>query len=99
MASGDRFLLGVARAAVLSPLAEPSEIVYRQEALADCLAHPEFVKQLYSLATEAVESHKKIMSWGITPSPESLHYISLPRVGAPLGLPRPVTSRDSGTRG
>ena len=76
MAMGDRFLLGVGRAAVLSPLAEPTEIVYRQDALADCLAHPEFVKQLYSLATEAVESHKKVMSWGITPSPESLHYIS-----------------------
>ncbi len=76
MASGDRFLLGVGRAAVLSPLTEPSEIVYRQEALADCLAHPEFVNELYSLATEAVESHKKVMSWGITPSPESLHYIS-----------------------
>ena len=43
MASGDRFLLGVGKAAVLSPLTEPSEIVYRQEALADCLAHPEFV--------------------------------------------------------
>ena len=76
MASGDRFLLAVSKAAVLSPLTEPSEIVYRQEALADCVAHPEFVKQLYSLATEAVESHKKVMSWGITPSPESLHYIS-----------------------
>ncbi len=76
MASGDRFLLGVGKAAVLSPLTEPSEIVYRQEALADCLAHPEFVNELYSLATEAVESHKKVMSWGITPSPESLHYIS-----------------------
>ena len=76
MASGDRFLLAVAKTAVLSPLTEPSEIVYRQEALADCLAHPEFVKELYSLATEAVESHKKVMSWGITPSPESLHYIS-----------------------
>ena len=76
MAMGDRFLLGVGRAAVLSPLVEPTEIVYRQDALADCLAHPEFVKQLYSLATEAVEGHKKVMSWGITPSPESLHYIS-----------------------
>ncbi len=76
MARGDRFLLGVGKAAVLSPLAEPSEIVYRQDALADCLAHPEFVKQLYALATEAVESHRKVMSWGITPSPESLHYIS-----------------------
>jgi DNA mismatch repair ATPase MutS len=77
MAKGDKFLLAVGKAAVLSPLAEPSEIVYRQGVLADCLAHPEFAKQLYGLATEAVESHKKVMSWGLTPSPESLHYISL----------------------
>jgi hypothetical protein len=85
MAGGDRFLLAVSKAAVLSPLAEPSEIVYRQEALADCLAHPEFVKHLYSLATEAVESHKKVMSWGLTPSPESLHYISLHALELLLG--------------
>jgi MutS domain V len=76
MAGGDKFLLNVAKTAVLSPLTEPSQIIYRQEALADCLAHPEFVNELYSLATQAVESHKKVMSWGLTPSPESLHYIS-----------------------
>lgn len=77
MGAGDKFVLAVGKTALLSPLSDPGEIVYRQEALADCLAHPEFVKELYSLATEAVESHKKVMSWGLTPSPESLHYISV----------------------
>jgi hypothetical protein len=85
MARGDKFLLAAGKAAVLSPLVEPSEIVYRQDALTDCLAHPEFAKQLYSLATEAVDSHKKIMSWGLTPSPESLHYISLNALELLLG--------------
>ncbi len=85
MARGDKFLLAVGKTAVLSPLAEPSEIIYRQEALADCLAHPQFTNQLYGLATEAVESHKKIMSWGLTPSPESLHYISLQALELLLG--------------
>ena len=85
MARGDKFLHAAGMAAVLSPLVEPSEIVYRQEALTDCLAHPEFAKQLYSLATEAVDSHKKIMSWGLTPSPESLHYISLQAMELLLG--------------
>ncbi len=85
MAAGDKFLLGVGKAAVLSPLVEPGQIVYRQEALADCLAQPDFAKQLYSLAAEAVESHKKVMSWGITPSPESLHYISLNALELLLG--------------
>ena len=85
MARGDKFLLAVSKAGVLSPLAKPSEIIYRQEALADCLAHPEFVEQLYSLASGAVESHKKVMSWGITPSPESLHFISLHALELLLG--------------
>jgi MutS domain V len=85
MAGGDRYLLAVGKAALLSPLSDPGEIVYRQEAFADCVAHPEFVEQLYSLATEAVESHKKIMSWGITPSPESLHYISQQALEVLLG--------------
>jgi DNA mismatch repair ATPase MutS len=85
MAKGDKFLLAVGKAAVLSPLVQPSEIVYRQEVLTDCLAHPEFAKQLYSLATEAVESHKKVMSWGLTPTPESLHYISLHALELLLG--------------
>jgi DNA mismatch repair ATPase MutS len=85
MSRGDKFLLAAGRSAVLSPLAEPSEILYRQDVLADCLAHPEFTEQLYGLATEAVESHKKIMSWGLTPSPESLHYISLQALELLLG--------------
>ena len=41
MARGDKFILTVARAAVLSCLSEPDEIQYRQEVLADLTAHPQ----------------------------------------------------------
>jgi hypothetical protein len=77
MASGDRLALAVAKAAVLSPLAHPDEIIWRQQALADCSAHPELAKKLYSLATEAIEGHKKLTFWGVNRSPESLRYMSV----------------------
>jgi hypothetical protein len=77
MADGDTFVLEVAKAAVLSPLAEADEIVYRQQVLADFLAHPDFARRLYSLAHEAVQSHKKMTFRSSNPPPESLRYYSV----------------------
>jgi hypothetical protein len=77
MAGGDKFLLAVAKTAVLSPLGHPDEIIYRQQALADCTAHPELANELYALATEALEGHKKLTFWGLNSSPESLRYHSV----------------------
>ena len=77
MADGDKFLLGVAKAAVLSPSAPSDVILYRQQVLADCLAHPDFVRELYTLAQEALESHKKVTFRSSNPPPESLRYYSV----------------------
>jgi hypothetical protein len=46
MAAGDEFLFEMAKRAVLSSLADPDAIVYRQHVLADCLEHPETARQL-----------------------------------------------------
>jgi len=62
MAAGDEFLYETAKRAVLSSLDEPWEIRYRQNVLADCLEHPEVVRQLYALALEALEADKKVGS-------------------------------------
>jgi hypothetical protein len=59
MAAGDEFLYETARRAVLSSLSEPAEIEYRQRVLADCLAHPATVRELYGLAIDALESDRK----------------------------------------
>jgi hypothetical protein len=59
MAGGDEFLFEVAKRAVLSSLADPDAIVYRQRVLEDCLAHPEIVRQLYDLAVEALQGEQK----------------------------------------
>ncbi len=63
MARGDEFLRGVARAAVLCSLDDPTVIVYRQDILRDGIEHPDVVRAIYDLAVEAIEREKKI--WGV----------------------------------
>ncbi|MGH3255387.1 MAG: MutS-related protein [Streptosporangiaceae bacterium] len=58
MAAGDEFLFEMAKRAVLSSLTDPDAIVYRQQVLADCLKHPEVIRQLYQLAVEALENER-----------------------------------------
>ena len=76
MAVGDKFLLEVAKQAVLASLDEPEVIVYRQHILADCLERPAVVREMYAIAVEAVECAKK----GWLPSgryPEGVLYRSV----------------------
>jgi len=71
MAAGDRFLLAVARPAILASLNGVDTIGYRQAVLADCLAHPAVVRQLYALAAEAIERERRV--WGYSgQSPDSV---------------------------
>ena len=59
MSSGDEFLWEAAERSLLSPLVDPTSIRYRQEALEDALLHPAVVRELYDIASEAVDSEKK----------------------------------------
>jgi MutS domain V len=59
MAAGDQFLHAVARQAMLSSLTEPAEIIYRQRVLADCLAQPLVVRDIYGVAVEAIGREKR----------------------------------------
>jgi DNA mismatch repair ATPase MutS len=59
MAAGDEFLFETAKRAVLSSLTDPDAIAYRQQVLADCLEHPEIIRQLYQLAVEALENERR----------------------------------------
>jgi DNA mismatch repair ATPase MutS len=56
MAAGDDFLFEAVKRATMSSLVEPEAIVYRQRVLADCIAHPGVVDQLYALAIEVLQS-------------------------------------------
>jgi len=60
MADGDAFLLDVARKAMLlSTGNDRATVRHRQQVLADALAHPAEVRELYALAVEAIEGRKK----------------------------------------
>jgi DNA mismatch repair ATPase MutS len=61
MALEDKFLLPVARQAVLSGLAnDPDTIRYRQAVLQDCLKHAAVVREMYAVTEEAIAAEKKV---------------------------------------
>jgi MutS domain V len=62
MASGDAFLFDLAKRAVLSSLTDPEAIVYRQHVLADCLAQPHSVRELYEIAVDAIRAERRVWS-------------------------------------
>lgn len=60
MAGDDAFLFEVARTALLSGVENDTDtILYRQEILADSLKRPAVVRELYSLASEAVDRKRQ----------------------------------------
>lgn len=72
MARGDDYLRELGRRALLLPLADPDEIRYRQRTLADCLAHPEVVRQLYALALDALGSKQRLHLFWFHESPDGM---------------------------
>lgn len=71
MAAGDKFLLEVVDSAVLASVTDPDVIAYRQRVLADCMAQPEIVRNLYATAVEAIERERKVWGWMSGKYPES----------------------------
>jgi hypothetical protein len=72
MAAGDKFLLEVAKKAVLTSLTEPAEILYRRHVLADCMERPDVVRKLYAISVEAVERERKVLGSILGRYPEGL---------------------------
>ncbi len=60
MAQGDEFLFQVVEKAILSSLNNPDAIKYRQQILSDCLEHMDTVREIYSLAVEAIQGEKDV---------------------------------------
>lgn len=59
MAKEDEFLLEVVRRGVLCSLKDKDTILYRQNILKDCLQNSSIVREIYSIATEAIAKEKK----------------------------------------
>jgi hypothetical protein len=72
MAAGDEFLFEMAKRTVLSSLTDPDAIIYRQHVLADCLEHPEVIRQLYQLAVEALENERTVGGVWFTSGPDQI---------------------------
>jgi len=73
MANADKFLFSVARLGLHSGLTHLEEIAYRQHVLADCIARPGVVDDLYDIAIEAISAERKIPGWILfRDSPESI---------------------------
>ena len=64
MALGDKFVFEVASKAVLSSLPDLDTIRYRQHILQDCLKNASIVREIYTIAVEAIESERKNF-WGL----------------------------------
>lgn len=62
MAGGDKFLHDVASRVLLTSLTDPDAIRYRQAVLADCIARPDLVRQLYGIAAGALADKRGV--WG-----------------------------------
>lgn len=60
MAAGDNFVSDVARKVLLTSLTDTTAICYRQQILADCLAQPGIVREMYELAGDALQSERKV---------------------------------------
>ena len=59
MALDDRFVLDVAKVAVLSSLTDLDAIRYRQQAYTDCVKNAQIVREIYQIAIEAIEAERK----------------------------------------
>jgi DNA mismatch repair ATPase MutS len=62
MAGGDDFLFKVSKQVLLTSLHDPEAIRYRQRVLADCLAQPEVIREMYAAATAALRDRRSF--WG-----------------------------------
>ena len=62
MAAGDKFLFEVSAKVLLASLHDPEAIRYRQRVLADCLAQPDVIREMYAVAVGALEDKRHL--WG-----------------------------------
>lgn len=72
MAGGDAFLFEVAKCALLTTLTDADAIAYRQMMLRDCIANPELIRELYSLAVDALDAQRKVFGSLFRDSPKAI---------------------------
>jgi hypothetical protein len=71
MAAGDDFLYDVSARVLLTSLTDAEAIRYRQQVLADCIAEPGVIRQIYAIATGALRDRRR--QWGFLGSQNPSH--------------------------
>ncbi|MCA2000697.1 MAG: DNA mismatch repair protein MutS [Chloroflexi bacterium] len=75
MALGDEFLLEAAKKSILLGLDNDLDTIrYRQDILKDCLRNPAIVRDIYTIAVEAIENKKRGWYGLFTHSPSGILY-------------------------
>jgi hypothetical protein len=73
MADGDKLIADIVPRVVLDPLDSPAAMRYRQAAISDCIERPAVVRELYAVAVETLDAHRRV--WGLTTiAPSSVLY-------------------------
>lgn len=65
MSGGETFLRDVAGKVLLASLTDPEAIRYRQEVLADCMAEPDVIRELYDIAVSTLGEKRR--AWASFP--------------------------------
>jgi MutS domain V len=64
MALGDKFLFQISRKVMLASLGDPEAIRYRQRVLADCIAQPDVIREMYGIAVAALQDKRGLWGFG-----------------------------------
>jgi hypothetical protein len=72
MAGSDRFLHDVCTRVLLTSVPDPAVIRYRQQILADCIDHPEVIRQMFGIAVGALQDKRSIWSFFSSQNPSSI---------------------------
>jgi hypothetical protein len=66
MAGGDKFRYEISAKVMLASVTDPAAVRYRQDVLADCIAHPEVIREMYGIAVAALDEKRRV--WGFLSS-------------------------------
>jgi hypothetical protein len=72
MAAGDKFLYDISARVMLTSLTSLGTIGYRQHVLADCIAEPQIIRQMYGIAVGALQDKRGVWGFFASQHPTSI---------------------------
>ncbi len=72
MAAGDKFLFDISTRVMLTSLTDLDAIRHRQQILADCIAEPDIIRQLYGIAVGALQDKRGVWGFWASQHPTSI---------------------------